>query len=174
MATSTIVLSAPARYNSATNEHSFTVLFNPPDNVAGRACYLKCVSILPQVTSGTHLDVLCVYLCGISFSQPLNYTNLNSAIDLSATVTATSKRINHQSDVVGAFQISGDSGGKTLNGQKVEFPRTLVHVPMYQSDLTVRLFKTNGTISTTTDLESLTVVFELTPMDGDEPPRLAP
>lgn len=174
MATSTIVLSAPAKYNSATNEHSFTVLFNPPDNVAGRACYLKCVSILPQVTAGSHLDVLCNYFCGISFPQPLNYTNINNPIDSSATVTATSKRISHRSDIVGAFTVHGDSGGKTLNGIDASYPRCLVHVPMYQNDLTVRVFKSNGTIGTTTDLESLTVVFELTPMDGEEPPRLAP
>lgn len=174
MATSTIVLSAPALYNSGTNEHSFTCLFNPPDNVAGRACYLKCVAIIPQVTAGGHLDVRCTYFCSINFPQPLNFTSLNNNMDSSATVTATSKRINHQSQIVGVYENSGDSSGKTLNGVAVTFPRCLVHIPMYSTDITVRLFKGNGTIGTTTALESLTVVFELTPMDGDDVPRLAP
>lgn len=174
MATSTIVLSAPALYNSALGEWSFTCLFNPPDNVAGRACYLKCVSIIPQVTAGSHLDVRCTYFCSISFPQPLNYANINNNIDSSATVTATAKRMSHSSQIVGAFENSGDSGGKSLNGVQVMYPRCLVHVPMYSNDLTVRLFKGNGTIGVTSSLESLTVIFELTPMDGAEAPRLNP
>lgn len=173
-ATSTIVLSSPAKYDSSVNQHAFSVIFNPPNNVAGRQCYLKCVSIMPQVTSGSTLDVACTYFVGISFSQPYSYTNLNNNIDSTATVTSTSKDIMHQSDIVGAIMISGDASTKTLNGFQGTFPRCLVQVPMYQEAVIVRLFKSNGSITTTTALESLTVVFELTPVDGTETSQIAP
>jgi len=345
MATSVVVLSSPAIYNSTSNSWTFRKQFTPSENIAGKSCYLKCINIIPQVTTGSHLDALSTYLVDLSFPQSVNVTHINTPLDYSTTsstvtitaanpgvvtwtshglrtgdrisfsttgslpaniipgenyyvtvtgantfniydaysqtaqyqstagavnttaivgapvfsiasptvitdtdhnyrtgstvqftttgtlptgvslatsyvvtridkdsytiattagvpvnvtaggtgahtstsyttgthtaeavtlsVSASSKVIPFRSGVIGAWFSPGDVSGKTFAGLSQQFPRCLVQIPHYASEITVELYKVNGTATVTTNLEALTIIAEITPVDGPDKPVLS-
>lgn len=175
MATSVVILSSPGLYDASLRRHYFTTAFKPTDNVAGRACYLKVCQLGVQQTTAAHpLDDLSTWALGISgFPQPLSYHSVNNAQPRSSGTVTTGAYIqkDHSGPLVGILSASHTN---YTPSQSCIFPRCLVQIPLCQHEVTVFLTKLNGAVTNTTALESLTVVFELTPVDGDSPPILNP
>ena len=179
MATSTVILASPGLYDSGKQRHYFTTHFKPTDNIAGRACYLKVCQVGYQVLTNTAgLDALSVYGIGITLPQPLSYQSINNGQpNSSGTLLPTVANggfisRDHAGDLVGIIMTAGATIPIGLSNSN--FPRVLVHVPLYQHEITVYLVKLNGTTGAVTPLQNITVVLELTPVDGDSPPLLQP
>lgn len=159
MATATIVFSAPAPVVSGHNE--FTTSFIPPSNVSGRSCYLKVCNIAALNATSVHLEPYTTYMLTMDFSQPFSYGSINDSV---GSVIASDGRIKEKqcrNIVVGLFQTVKE--GTVF--QSV-YPRILVEIPDGPQYIKVGLWRTDAACAD--DLDQISVLFELTPIDTVE------
>lgn len=171
MATATVLFSGPASLNDGHLESTFN--FKPPSNISGRSCYLKVTNVAAMVTGVESITAFNTYFITMDLPQPFSYATVNYEI---SQATPADKRMRIQDGRNNVVAIYSSAGVKTTDGgyndsSPYNFPRILVEIPDGPQYVKVGMWKAAGTI--TSAISQLTVMFELTPVDGDDEPDLS-
>lgn len=169
MATATIIFSSPAPIVDGHNE--FITNFYPPQNISGRSCYLKVTNVSAVVDDETCLAYFQNFFITTDLPQPMSFASVNNPVN---QVVASDGRLIHRDSrnrVVALLNSGGIHGNH--QGQlfpQTSFPRILVEIPDGPQQVVVGLWSSYGAL--TDNLNQLTVVMEITPIDGPDEPDL--
>lgn len=187
MATATVVFSGPG-FNPITggtapnftyqNYAEFTTSFRPPSNISGRSCYLKVTNICCMARGAdeqnVQLDEFNTYFLTCDLPQPYSFASINDTTD---ALTGTMINRLGRNKVVAVFMTGGAikadatqwvfaPAEANLLGQS----RILVEIPNGPQTITFQLWK--ATEKMTQELNSMTIVCEITPIDTGVSPDL--